>query len=981
MDIFAQIAKNGIGGRLDLLSVPEPIPFHEYKIPLTDSSFTPMPVPEQITTPEQLNEALKHLREQYVPFLQTCSPQSPATRTTFPLKNFEWYQIGKEEDTRTTITLPHYGRPLGNGSCVYTTHFQCDVPEGRHAFLVITGADYKAQVFVNEKLAGVHEGFFATFEFDITDLLCRGDNLLRIELQNDYVMQGSKAEGDTVRHYGDKIYAATGLGFDDPDYGWNHCPPAMGLFDKVYIEVRDAIFVEDLFTRTLDDEIEVWAEVASCTYHQQEVTLDVSLYGENHEQTVLEHFEITPGTKKIIGLGDTFTENYARREDSLNAKLPLPLGKGRNLFKFTLPRTELKTWTPDTPFLYRLSVSVKNTEGVLCDTKASTFGVRTFTQDLTAQRKGMFYLNGEKIRLRGANTMGFEQQDVLHGDMEQLIDDILLAKLCNMNFWRLTQRPVQQEIYDMCDRLGLMTQTDLPLFGVLRRSQFCEALRQAEEMERHVRRHPCNIMVTYINEPSPNADNFPHMNCSRAELEQFFMAADAVVHLSNPDRVIKHSDGDYDPPNATLPDSHCYCLWYNGHGIDIGKLHKGYWLPTKPGWYYGCGEYGCEGLEAEATMMENYPEKWLPDKDGKWHPDQIPGGQTGDFYHFFYEKQNSMGEWIAESQKFQALATRLMTETFRRDPRMVTFALHLFIDAFPSGWMKTIMDCERRPKTAYFAYRSALSPVLISLRTDRFFYSGGEEISVESWLCNDTHREGDYTMHYELWCENSAEAMCENTVCLHDMDVDYGGTITFPLKHVEKRATYTLRAWMLDKNSPENPVISYNELPLTVLPAVEFEEDKLIIKKTSEMTEQDLKKVQSGKILWIDAPNPGNYNLSGTSVCVKESGMAPMHFAARDTGHPWVSVFTPDDFRFWYDEESDVITPLAESTFTASNFVPVLENRNLDDNGSWQEEMLLGEKSLGAGHIIWSQIPYARLRQHPVGRMLLQQITEMKGSK
>ena len=50
----------------------------------------------------------------------------------------------------------------------------------------------------------------------------------------------------------------------------------------------------------------------------------------------------------------------------------------------------------------------------------------------------------------------------MRGDIDQLRDDILLAKLCNMNFLRLTQRPVQDEIYKWCDRLGLMTQTDLP---------------------------------------------------------------------------------------------------------------------------------------------------------------------------------------------------------------------------------------------------------------------------------------------------------------------------------------------------------------------------------------------------------------------------------------------------------------------------------------------------------------------------------------
>ena len=60
----------------------------------------------------------------------------------------------------------------------------------------------------------------------------------------------------------------------------------------------------------------------------------------------------------------------------------------------------------------------------------------------------------------------------MRGDFDQLIDDILLAKLCNMNFLRLTQRPVQEEIYDYCDRLGLMIQTDLPLFGAIRINQY-----------------------------------------------------------------------------------------------------------------------------------------------------------------------------------------------------------------------------------------------------------------------------------------------------------------------------------------------------------------------------------------------------------------------------------------------------------------------------------------------------------------------------
>ena len=240
--------------------------------------------------------------------------------------------------------------------------------------------------------------------------------------------------------------------------------------------------------------------------------------------------------------------------------------------------------------------------------------------------------------------MGFEQQCVIKKDWGQLRDDILLAKICHLNFWRFTQRPVQSEVYEFCDRLGLMTQTDLPLFGVLRKNQFCEAVRQAEEMERLVRNHPSNILISYINEPFPGAGGKPHRHLLRPELESFFIAADQVVHLANPDRVIKPVDGDYDPPASGLPDNHCYNGWYNGHGLYLGKLHKGYWQKVKPGWFYGCGEFGSEGLDPVSVMRKYYPSEWLPhnsEEEKDWTPDQIisegfKGAQTGRFHYMWF---------------------------------------------------------------------------------------------------------------------------------------------------------------------------------------------------------------------------------------------------------------------------------------------------------------------------------------------------------
>ena len=65
--------------------------------------------------------------------------------------------------------------------------------------------------------------------------------------------------------------------------------------------------------------------------------------------------------------------------------------------------------------------------------------------------------------------------------------------------------------------------------------------------------------------------------------------------------------------------------------------------------------------------------------------------------------------------------------------------------------MKTIMDVDRGPKPAYFAYRNALAPLMTSLRTDRWTFFPGERVNVEAWVCNDRNdAPQDYTLHYQL---------------------------------------------------------------------------------------------------------------------------------------------------------------------------------------------------------------------------------------
>ncbi len=893
MDVFANIAERGIAGRRELLCDPEPMKFDKRTVSLTATDLTPFPVKAKMSTKEELYRELDKAREYYAPFLENHAPEVKSYNKRQYIRDF---LLNGEK----RITVPEYEGPLGYAEKVYESEFTFDeIKPDKSYFICFLGADYKAFVYVNGVCVGSHEGFFSPFEFEITRVVKAGKNSLKIELYNDYVFMGNNYVGKP-RIEGEKLYAATGLGWDDAAEGWHHCPAGMGIYNHVFAEERDTVHINDIFVRPLprEEKAEVWVEVNNMSYTPTPITLRVSLYGQNFKEVLLEGALYDPKVIKETKEEGDFT-------------LGMPAKHGANLYKVHLNIENPRLWEPETPYLYQVQIEVC-AGGRITDAGSCHFGMREFTQDNESTPKGRFYLNGKSIKLRGANTMGFEQQDVMRGDIKQLIDDMLLAKLCRMNYLRLTQRPVQDEVYDICDKLGLMTQTDLPLFACMRRSSLCEGIRQAEEMERLVRRHPCNIMVTYINEPAVNAHSAPHRHLRRDDLEKFFDACDIVVRMANPDRVIKHVDGDYDPPSSTLPDNHCYNLWYNGHGLDIGRLHKGYWFGTKPGWCFGCGEHGIEGLDFRSVMEKYYPKEWLAEP---FSPKNIVNAQSEEFHRFFYDTQDSLDSWIEASQRFQAEGTTLMVEAFRRNPLMVSNAIHLFIDAWPAGWMKTIMDCERTPKPAYFAYRNALAPVIVTLRSDRFTYYEGETVSFETYVSNDTAYENEsLTVRYELYRGGELVMSAETPARTAPGGVDYIASCEFKLDGVCDREEFTLRAILTDENGCE---IDYNEKSFEVFEDVELGE--------------------CDNVVLIEKLEPGEYEIAGETVKVINCIFNQRHFLSRKTGHPIVKDFKPNDFRYWYSKDADMITPILSASLEAKGFEPILMTVNKETEGQWDE--------------------------------------------
>lgn len=1007
-DLFADIATRDTGGRRAALIEPEPPLLPEKYVPASRTNaraaFRPSP---KLDTPEKLQRALQRERKRMAPFLRDLAPPPSPGRSSRTLETADW-RLETESDRRDfpatlagagdweRVRLPHYGGPVGRATAYYRTTFRVTraMLNKEAIFVCFKGVDYQAHVFLNGAFLGSHEGFFSPFEFDFTAHARPGENVLVVKVEND---ANPIADGGSwgMEVDGDKIYASTGLGWDDPELGWHHCPPGMGICQPVRIEARPRLHLADLFVRPLPEEnqAELWVEVFNCDTVNRPVALSVSIFGQNFRATVFRDRVFQP---------------------------PQEAGPRLNCFRFAVEIPNPRTWDLDTPWLYQAQIALPNG-----DTICRSFGMRSFRMDTEDKPFGRFLLNGREIRLRGANTMGFEQQDVFRGDPDQLCDDILLAKLCHMNFWRLTQRPVETAVYEMCDRLGLLTQTDLPLFAHLPRRQFCETVRQAEEMERLVRGHPCNILVTYINEPFPPAwGDKRHRQCSRAELETFFRAADHVVHLANPDRVIKPADGDYDPPAPGLPDNHCYTCWYNGHGIDVGKLHKGFWQRVKPDWFYGCGEFGAEGLDPVEVMREHYPKAWLPqsrEDETTWSPDRIEGAQTGRFHYCFFETPRTLADWVEASRCHQGWAARVMTEAFRRDRRMNSIAIHLFIDAWPSGWMKAIMDVERRPKPAYFAYREALTPLMTNIRTDRRAFIASEEMRFEFWVCNDTHEvPRGARLRYQLEVDGRVVFAQQTRARIDRCDSTFQGFLKLSPPDVDQRTRTVLR---LALAGADGKILHDTAIDLTIFPPapIDAPAPHIIVVGARNGKAARLARDLGCKVSFVPPaprsplPSPqhllliddmarfearrgaieaavkggatavflelsaGEHAIAGTTVSVEAPAMGPRHFVSRDTGHPLVSGFEPDDFRLWHDPAADRIAPLLETCFRVEGWTSILTtgtgSDDLQDASAWTSAPAAAERRDGAGAWRICQVRLAgRTATNPVAALFARRL-------
>jgi beta-glucuronidase len=329
-----------------------------------------------------------------------------------------------------------------------------------HLHLRFEGANYATTVWLNGQEAGRHEGGFDPFEFEVTGMVrFDGDNTLAVLVDN---------------------WPRIGRVPNSYAGWWNYG----GIYRGVKLLALPALRIGDVFVHAEPGEAGKPAPLS--------VEVTVANAGDAAAEVSLSALVLDAGRQVPVQTG------------TLAEKVSLALrGQSRLSLRAAIPQAKL--WSPDSPHLYQLSLSIKHDTSIV-DTREQSFGVRSFRVQGTR-----LLLNGEPITITG-----FDRHEEYAGsgrvDKGNTLEaDLRLIKQMNGNMVRMHYQG-HPDLYELADRIGLLVYAEIPTWGVgnkdAKELTDPEVRRVAEHMLRRLihdlKNHPSVVIWSVGNECATN---------------------------------------------------------------------------------------------------------------------------------------------------------------------------------------------------------------------------------------------------------------------------------------------------------------------------------------------------------------------------------------------------------------------------------------------------------------------------------------------
>jgi beta-galactosidase/beta-glucuronidase len=287
----------------------------------------------------------------------------------------------------------------------YRREFDTDRSTDGRTLLHFEAVDYRCEVFVNGKSVGKHQGGHTPFSFDITEFLHQD-----AAKANELVV---RVEDDTEE------WQLRGKQVRDPHGIWY--TQVSGIWQTVWLETVPWMHIADLKTTT--DAERGWIRL------QPVITND------------------RDGRKirvRVFDGDDLVVDGSPNEEDDV------VLGIG-----------DAKLWSPESPHLYDLEVSLLTPGGELVDQVRSYAGIRDIDKTWDADGHWRFTLNGEPIFHWGPLDQGWWPDGLLTPPSDEaMLFEIEWLKSAGFNMIRKHIKVEPRRYYYHCDRLGMMVWQD-----------------------------------------------------------------------------------------------------------------------------------------------------------------------------------------------------------------------------------------------------------------------------------------------------------------------------------------------------------------------------------------------------------------------------------------------------------------------------------------------------------------------------------------
>jgi beta-galactosidase len=382
-----------------------------------------------------------------------------------------WTLQGHDRPHYTNVVMPFAAEPPRvpekNPTGLYRTRFALpEAFEGRRVVLHFGAAESVLVAYVNGHAVGLSKGSRLPAEFDVSDALRPGENVVAA----------------AVVRWSDASW------IEDQDQWWH-----AGLQRGVHLEASAAVYLADLHAEaTLADDL---------------ATGLLRVRAEVGFQGVPE-----PGWRVEFRLETQ--DGRPQQRGALGGEVPRfehgpPLVEYLSGMRFAGPFVEaelrlpkVRAWSSESPHLYRLWAELRDPTGQVREGVALRVGFRR-----VEIRRGSLLVNGRRVLIRGVNRHEHDPDLGRAVSLDSMRRDLVLMKQHHVNAVRTSHYPNDPRFYDLCDELGVYVVDESDLESHARQRSLCHDPRYAAaildrgmRMVLRDRSHACVILWSLGNE-------------------------------------------------------------------------------------------------------------------------------------------------------------------------------------------------------------------------------------------------------------------------------------------------------------------------------------------------------------------------------------------------------------------------------------------------------------------------------------------------